>query len=224
MRNTSQAVPYVVACLDVGSPQSGNVGWALLHGGTTTHGQQLPEFANRLVSHLKEGHSMALGFECPLYIPKRDDPMTMTKARLGERGVNWCGGPGGSVLATGLAQVNWVLRQLAHGVSGLTCSTRWKDFRDRSVRLFIWEAFITKGDGTEIRDGITGKVSGHERDAVCGAKVFESRAFKQLHLTSDLRHEPAISLIGMHLLSTGLTTDWSLLNETCVVLKIKKPI
>lgn len=225
MKTTDPAVPDVVACLDVGSPLRDNVGWAVLHGGRSTYGRQLPKFTDQLVSHLKNGRSMALGFECPLYIPKRDDPMRMTRARLGERGVNWCGTPGGSVLATGLVQVNWVLRHLAQGVSNLTSSTRWMEFRDKSVRLFIWEAFITQGEGAVMRDGVphTRQASGHERDAVCGAMAFSARASEQPELVSDLDQEPAISLIGMQLLNTGLATDLNLLSETCIVLKVRKP-
>ena len=226
MTDLSPAIPEVVACLDVGSPQKGNVGWAVLHGGTPRHGRELPRFLDLLVSHLGMGRSIALGFECPLYIPKRDDPMLMTGARLGEKGVNWCGGPGGSVLATGLAQVNWVLRNLSLSDRNLASSTRWNDFRYKSIPLFIWEAFITSGDGAATQGGVPDReqASDHERDAVCGAIAFADRARRQADLVSDLDQEPATSLIGMHLLSTGLATDLSLLNETCFVLKVKKPI
>lgn len=218
-------IPEVVACLDVGSPKSGNVGWAVLHCGEKKFGRHLPQFIDQLVLHLEMGRTAAIGFECPLYIPKRDDPMEMTSARLGEVGVNWCGGPGGSVLATGLVQVHWVLRHLAQRVFQLAASTRWQDFCYRNVQLFIWEAFITSTGGVTVSEGLPDKnaASDHERDAICGAMAFAALSKKQTAVTSDLRQEPAISLVGMHMLNTGLATDWGLLNETCVVLKVRKP-
>ena len=55
---------------------------------------------------------VALGFEAPMFTPLRDAPETLTSKRNGETNPNWIGGPGAAVLATALAQVPWVLRDI----------------------------------------------------------------------------------------------------------------
>ena len=212
----------VVACLDVGSPKRGNVGWAVVDNARSMTGRDLADFVAELAGHVDRGRTVALGFECPLYVPKRVDAFAMTDRRLGEGSLNWCGGPGSSVLATGLVQVNWVLAALRTRANGLTATTRWREFSGREHPLFIWEAFITRHDGVTVELG-PGEISPHEQDALCGALAFQQLSqFRDL-LPSDLQDEPAISLIGLQLLESGLSTNVQLLSESCTVLKVKKP-
>lgn len=220
--NTFRAA--VVACLDVGSPKKGNVGWAVIHEQKETAGQELGDFVREISTHLRKGRSIAVGFECPLYVPKRADIAKMTNCRLGEQVLNWCGGPGASVLATGLAQVNWVLTQLAALNKNTTGTTRWPEFVSGRCRLFFWEAFITSRAGVVVNADCINGVSPHVADALCGALAFqEVTPTNGAQFPSDLQDEPALSLIGMHLLETGLSTDMSLMSECCAVLKVKKP-
>lgn len=221
----NQAVfqPDVVACLDVGSPKKNNVGWAVVRGDDRTTGRDIVAFVDALGNHLTSGRTVAVGFECPLYVPKREDATLMTGRRLGEGSLNWCGGPGSSVLATGVAQVNWVLSALVKRVKGLSGTTRWSEFSRREHSLFVWEAFITSSAGTDITLDTRDDVSAHEKDALCGALAFSRICPASDGLPSDLHDEPAISLIGLHLLESGLSSDMRLLSETCTVLKVRKP-
>ncbi len=219
----SAFTPDVVACLDIGSPKKGNVGWAILHGTGRETGGDLLAFVDALVGHLVAGRTVAVGFECPLYVPKRADPATMTNCRVGEEGLNWCGGPGASVLATGLAQVNWCLARIAEQAPGINGTTRWDDLTDRRAHLFCWEAFITSRAGVEIDLEKDDRIPLHEKDALCGALAFLRAIAHGGAPVSELRDVAAVSLVGLHLLETGLAIDTSLLSEPCVVLKVRKP-
>jgi hypothetical protein len=195
-----------------------------LHGAERTTGRELADFVNVLGTHLMAERSVAVGFECPLYVPKRGDANLMTDCRLGEEGLNWCGGPGASVLATGLAQVNWVMAHLAQLDVPVTGTTRWQEFASGQCQLFVWEAFITSRAGVVVPQDSVAGISPHEADALCGALAFEQvTPTNGAQFPSDLQDEPAFSLIGMHLLETGLSTDMSLMSERCSVLKVRKP-
>lgn len=215
--------PAVIACIDVGSPKKGNVGWAVLQADSQLTGCDLSELIDVLGVHMRSELPIAVGFECPLYLPKRDDPLSMTDCRRGETGLNWCGGPGASVLATGLAQVNWVLTKLAAAKHDAAGTTRWSEFSGGRCRLFFWEAFITSRAGVSIRIESAVGVSHHEEDALCGALAFRQVPATNDNFPSDLEDERALSLIGMHLLDTGLSKDFTLLSEPCAVLKVRKP-
>jgi hypothetical protein len=63
----------------------------------------------------------------------------------------------------------------------------------------------------------------HERDALCGALAFRQERPVDGGMPSDLLAEAALSLIGLHLIQTGLSNDVSLLSDRCMVLKVRKP-
>ena len=127
------------------------------------------------------------------------------------------------MLATGLAQVNWVLTQLAQRAPYATGTTRWAEFSSGQCQLFLWEAFITSRGGVDIAVDLENGASLHEGDALCGALAFRQVVVKDDIFPSDLQHEPALSLIGMQLLETRLSSDLGLMSESCSVLKVKKP-
>jgi hypothetical protein len=70
--------PAVTACIDIGSPKKGNVGWAVLQADSQRTGHDLSEFIDVVGVHRKAELSIAVGFECPLYVPKRDDLLSVT--------------------------------------------------------------------------------------------------------------------------------------------------
>jgi hypothetical protein len=55
---------------------------------------------------------VALGFECPLFVPLNLQPEALTTARSGEGSRPWSAGAGCGALATGLVQVAWILRKI----------------------------------------------------------------------------------------------------------------
>jgi len=220
----SVARALVTACLDVGSVTSGGVGWAVDESHGLLHGCDLVDFVNALSGIVLNGGRIALGFECPLYVPRRADPRQLAYQRIDEAGLNWCGGPGVAVLATGLVQVNWVLSRLVECDRSLRATTRWGEFVEGHSRLFVWEAFITSrhGDPVVMPPDLP-TCSLHERDAIAGLVAFTKRMVDAGELRSDLGAEPAISLIGMHLLMMGLSDARNLLDERCMVVRARKP-
>jgi hypothetical protein len=215
----------VTACVDVGSVKRDNLGWAVLEGAELTHGRDLVELVDTVVDAIQRGCQLALGFECPLYVPRRQDPIALTRRRLGEVGVNWCGGPGGAVLATGLVQVAWLLERLAQRVPQLRGTTRWAEFEQGAAMVWIWEAFVTSKVGPRIAVSQYRSLKGrpHEKDAAAAALLAQKKLGEPGRPESYLGEEPVSSLIGMHLLASGLATDIKLLWEPCVVIAARKP-
>jgi hypothetical protein len=70
-----------VAVIDVGSPGK-NLGWSLagLH---ACDGTDIDTCIEALAAALREG-PLALGFEAPLFVPQRNSPSELLKARRGE--------------------------------------------------------------------------------------------------------------------------------------------
>jgi hypothetical protein len=214
-----------VACLDVGSVKRNAVGWAVL-GSKRIHGNDLPELIDAMCGELAINRRLALGFECPLYVPRRREPINQTSKRIGEIGVNWCGGPGGAVLATGLVQVRWVLDRLAEKCRDLRGTTRWVEFSGGKARLLIWEAFVTSKAGPRISLAkfVTSRRRPHERDALVAALACESQLSSGGLTESALGDEESSSLIGHHLIASGLASDPALLDGQCVVVMARKPL
>lgn len=44
----------------------------------------MPDLALAVASDLREGKAVAMGFECPLFVPLADLPVDLTRARPGE--------------------------------------------------------------------------------------------------------------------------------------------
>lgn len=217
------AIPsMVVACLDVGSAR--NTGWAVWNDGAASTGGDLETLVSRVVKPLADGRRLAIGFECPLFVPRRDDPLELTKRRAGEVGVNWCGGPGGSVLATGIVQVGWVLEQIATRVPRLMGTTRWREFADGRAQVWVWEAFVTSGaDAPANVDEMVECHTQHERDALAATLEARRRLENPDGPASDLTEPTSSSIAAMQLIAAGLASDLCLLKEPCVVIKARKP-
>ena len=139
-----------VCCADVGSVAAGNFGWALRDYPGPLHEvpaqASIAELADAVEARLRAGRPVALGFECPLFVPLRDDPAELTRARRGEGNRAWSAGAGSGSLATGLVEVTWLLTRLRRALEpppALTVS--WDAFTSGPGGLFVWEAFVTRG-------------------------------------------------------------------------------
>lgn len=71
---------------------------------------------HKLVAYLltlrESGDRVALGFECPAWIPVPQNAIDLGAKRNGEGRYPWSAGAGAGALATGLAQIAWILRNL----------------------------------------------------------------------------------------------------------------
>jgi hypothetical protein len=196
-----------IVCADVGSVASKNFGWFSLTRATGTTPSSL---ANYVASVLNDERPVALGFECPLFVPFRADERTLTMARPGEHNRAWSAGAGCGALATGLVQVTWVLHAIR---SQLTVPAQvhssWEAFSSVESGLFIWEAFVS---GRSKRDG-------HVADAVCAVEAFTAAMPYPPEKNAIQPDSPVHSLLGAALLRTGWSVDLALLSAPTLVIR-----
>ena len=170
----------------------------------------IQELAREIATDLNCGTPVALGFECPLFVPLPEDPNYLTSARVGEKDRAWSAGAGAACLATGLTETVWILEKIRAGlIKPVAAHLEWKSFRASGTGLFLWEAFVTK----------MAKRLSHQGDAEAAVEYFYSRM-------PDVDEHNAISctrvrsLIGAAILQTGWETDLALLGSSCIVLRV----
>jgi hypothetical protein len=204
----------IIHCADIGSVRRGNFGWARLevdaNDPVCNTGCEIQSFADAIAADINAGRGVALGFECPLFVPVPDDPDNLTSGRPGEGNRPWCAGAGAGSLATGLTETVWILDRVRRQLSALCAvHTQWKPFQ-LSGGLFIWEAFVTA----------EAKVDTHHGDAESAVWSFrESLPDPEKH-NAVVCTGPVRSLIGAALLQAGWGLDLAWLAEPCVVIRV----
>ena len=199
--------PVVTICADIGSVAKGNFGWWSSRGERGTRPSELSDHVQTL---LDEGFPVALGFECPLFVPLVEDEFRLTSARPGEGSRAWSAGAGCGALATGLVQVTWVLQEIRKNTAQPHCAfLSWHDFCTAKSGLFVWEAFVTG----------TAKGASHIVDAQLGATAFMQSLPDPTQSSAVRCNSGDYSLIGASLLRTGWSTDLRMLQEQCVVIR-----
>lgn len=151
---------------------------------------------------------MALGFECPLFVPVPRDPQKLTSARAGEGNRPWSAGAGAAVLATGLTEVVWLLRAIREQAGATEGFLDWGAFSRQQHGVLFWEAFVSS----------TAKGSDHRADARVAVELFAARSSSGAPET-DVSCESAYSLIGAAMLATGWTRDLGVLGQPCIVMR-----
>jgi hypothetical protein len=149
-----QAMGIRVVAVDVGSvgPRS-KFAWAgfdVPSREALLSGNDPQTAVSALVAGLAWGGQAALLLESPLSVPvpagQEDGWRRLGRAREGERNRPWSAGAGAGVLATGLAQGAWMMRQLAEAVPGLTATTQPDPWRSGAAPLLLAEAFVSAAD------------------------------------------------------------------------------
>jgi hypothetical protein len=199
-----------IFCADLGSVMRGNFGWfGRLSDGSSVSGNDIGELAATVADLLNHRQAVALGFEAPMFVPLRDDPVEMTRCRKGETNANRIGGPGSAVLATGLAQVPWILREIRSRLEVAGSATmNWRAFSAGDGGLFLWEAFVSG----------SAKGEDHVQDARIAVNAFEN-ALPDLEEKNAISEPTVMCLLGAAPLRTGWTEDVGLLAEACIVIK-----
>lgn len=197
----------VVVCADIGAVAKENFGWWSSLGDS---GVRPSTLARHVSSVLDAGKPVALGFECPLFVPLVEDEMFLTSARSGEGSRAWSAGAGCGALATGLVQTAWVLQEIRVQLAQATSAfLSWQEFSTSQSGLFLWEAFVTgkaKGDS-------------HTADARLGAEAFVRTLPDPMSCNAVTCGSAAYSLVGAALLRTGWSDDLRLLQEPCLVVR-----
>ena len=207
----------VIYCADIGSVAKGNFGWARLEcveSPTCIVGQDIRDFADNIADDLNSSHPVALGFECPLFIPIADDPKYLTSAREGEGNRAWSASAGAGSLVPGLSETVWILTRIQRKIlADIPIHIRWSPFQRSNVGLFLWEAFVT-GDF---------KADTHIGDAELAVNQFY-KYLRDPESHNAIKSSSVRSLIGAALLQSGLTNDLSLLNKPCLVIRVLEQI
>jgi hypothetical protein len=166
--------------------------------------------SRHVAEELDAGRPVALGFECPLFIPLRDDEAALTSGRPGEDSRPWSAGAGSGALAVGLVQVAWTLQEVRHLCSiEHLASLSWDQFASSRSGLFLWEAFVSG----------PAKSGSHVGDAEAAVRAFcgslpDPRAANAISCSSSV-----YSLVGSALLRTGWRHDIEVLKEPCLVIR-----
>src|SRR5262249_11359238 len=137
----------IAYCADIGSIRQGNFGWARSECGGEVErhrgGSEILELVEAVTPDLAAGHAVALGFERPLFARVPVAPFQLGAARPGEANRPGSGGAGSGVLATGLVQAAWILRELRRRLPEASAYVSWDEFAQAGRGLLLWEAFVS---------------------------------------------------------------------------------
>lgn len=198
-----------IACADIGSVAKHRFGWSVRQprASESETGNDISVFAAELVDILKKGVPLAVGFECPLFVPIREDPNGLTGARSGEGSRPWSASAGCGALAVVLTETAWILRNLQQALEPNPPITfDWSRFQT-SGGLFLWEAFVSG----------RGKSSTHTGDAELAVSAF-ARTLPDPMSANIIKEGAVLSLIGAGLLWAGWSADSTILREPCLVI------
>jgi hypothetical protein len=200
-----------VCCADIGSVKNGNFGWALRDYPEplreVPERASISEFAEAIEERLRAGRSVALGFECPLFVPFREQPDELTSARRGEGNRAWSAGAGASSLVTGLVETAWLLAHIRESLTPVPKLTMsWDEFTEVPVALFLWEAFVS-------RDA---KAGSHHGDAGVAVESF-CNALPDPSQDNMIDEKSVFSLIGAAALRGGWDVPEEVLSAPCIV-------
>jgi len=179
----------LIAAVDVGSPK--NIGWAI-HDGPTGCGN-LDLLVAEIAQALKASEPVSLGFEAPLWVPRKRAFHRMTANRGGieaRMSRPWSAGAGCGALAAGVANVAWVFEALNEILGAIRCTTIPSLFSSGEAELLVWEAFVSGNL----------KALTHEGDAELAVHAFVTA---WPNLISSIPDEPSINLAASTILATG---------------------
>lgn len=206
---TSALHNLAVFCADIGSIKKGNFGWAAsIPGDIEIAGEDIKDFAEHVSAQIRAGSKVAIGFECPLYVPMRSDPREVNSARSGEGNRSWSAGAGTGALATGLVEVLWVLNNVKERLGGSSrVVVEWNEFLD-SDAVFMWEAFVTS----------SAKGPDHSHDARIAVTQF-LRSLPDPWSRNAIHERDVLSLLGAAALRSGWSNNVDILSKPCLVIK-----
>ena len=219
-----KAEGFAIHCADIGSVRNGNFGWAVVHGDRQLGGKLIGGLVDDASGSLAAGVKVALGFECPLWVPVPEDPSDLTAGRAVDGNKPWSAGAGASALAAGLTETAWILREIRRSLrdKGATLPPAyldWQEFTGSDTGLFLWEAFVT--GAAKATD--TGK-DGHMADALTACKAFAARLPDPEAGSACEASHPVRSLLGAAVLWSGWSENLDLLRARCLVVKPTGPV
>jgi len=221
-RVTNDSAPRPPDCLRAAScrllrrrrlDQAGKLRWAreeVPSGEIERHrgGTEIAELVEAVAGDLGDGVPVALGFECPLFVPVPEDPFRLGSARPGEGSRPWSAGAGTGALTTGLVQAAWVLTDLRRRRPTDLVFFDWASFNAAGAGLYLWETFVTE----------KAKATTHVDDAAIAVACFTA-ALPDPGRANAVTAERPLSLVGAAGLWAGWSDDAEFLRTPCLVLK-----
>jgi hypothetical protein len=200
-----------IYCADIGSVAARHFAWSgLTFDDQPKRGVSMSALAEAVAGDLCAKRAVALGFECPLFVPLSASPETLTTGRLGDGNRPWSAGAGCGALATGLVQVVWLLREIRRLAGGTTTAfLDWEPFVRSGGGLFLWEAFVSG----------KAKRADHLADADAAVRAFRNTIAQPPVVSAVTCAEETYSLIGAALLRSGWSTDVAILGVPCIVVR-----
>lgn len=201
----------VVFCADVGSVRAGNFGWARTEprDAVAEYDSSSPvHLVAAVVDELQAGRPVALGFECPLFVPVPASAAALGAGRGGEGNRPWSAGAGVGALATGLVQAAWVLAAIRTRCPDDVLHLEWPAFAAASRGLLLWEAFVST----------TAKGKTHVDDAAIAVAAF-SGLLPDPVAGSPITAERPLSLAGAVALWSGWLQDPQVLHQSPLVIR-----
>lgn len=195
-------------CADIGSIPNNNFGWASSIDSEWKTGTDIGVFASSIADAVGRRGKVSIGFECPLFVPVRDEPQRVASARRGEGQRSWSAGAGTGALTTGMVQSLWVMRRVRDILGYAPKPTfDWGEF-ETTNSVFLWEAFVSSDAG-----GVT-----HIQAAKTALSRFLAVAGKPGNV-SDIDESNVMSLIGACAIRAGWSEDIALLWKPCLVVR-----
>lgn len=195
----------IVYAVDPGSLRKQKFGWASSRQRQGSH--DISELVSDIYDDLSASRKVAMGFECPLFVPCPSDPSNLGKARKGEDKA-FSASPGACATMTGLPAMGWVLREIGRRHPRVRATTRWPEFQSQRFGLLLWEALVTGKD----------KGASDIDDAQRALEAFEKN-LNNPDAATCVRCESPISFAGALVLWAGLGEDTSVLREAALVLR-----
>jgi hypothetical protein len=176
----------------------------------------IDKLVKHLQSDIRQGYSVALGFEAPLFIPVPVNTEHLSKSREGDGNRSWSASSGAGVTVLGIHQSAWILRSLyksSHRRCDFTLDWQqhWPPVGNRPV-LLCWEAFVSGAAHSEL----------HLTDAVTAVDFFYRNEAKLRGAREPVYAEQPVSLIGSVALWSGWVSDIRFIHEPTLVIKPKK--
>ena len=214
-----------IYCADIGLVKKGNFEWAVMHGDCQRGGKEIGGLVDDVVDSLSAGVKVALGFECPLWVPVPDDPAGVTAGRGVDGNRAWSAGAGASVLAAGSTETAWILREIRERLRDRSAALPavlfdWQEFARLDRGVYLWEAFVT-GDA-KAKGERAGK-DAHMADALTACTEFAARLPDPAAGGPSESSGAVRSLIGAAVLWTGWSEDLALIRSRCLILKPAGP-
>lgn len=198
-----------IGVIDVGSPRSGKLGWAILEiGGACRTGGDLDVFIEK-VGTLGNTSPLVVGFEAPLFIPTRSAALDVLSGRRGEGSRPWSAGAGAAVTTAALAVVTYTLAGLRSRLPSATALMDWTEPPQFPGEVLFFEAFVTGA----------AKGLDHAGDARVAAEAASALLQDARPYRSAIDEQEVFSLLGASLLRTGWTNDIGFLSTPCLVVK-----